>query len=242
MATTSELKIIGVGEQSGGTFKTVRISGLGSVAGDIEGEKVLVEGSGAFKGSVKASQVIGKGNISIDGNLDTDLMENYGNCSIQGVSRVRELMNKGKLSFKQTLKSNRITSYGHIAVEGDVEAEHFISEGAFKINGLLNANQIDVKVSGLCSVKEIGGEEINITLSNRVGLKIDFLNKLLPVLEKKLQVTSIEGNHIYLENTEADVVRGHDVKIGPNCRIKLVEYTGEVTVDMNATVERKSRA
>jgi len=242
MATSSEFKIIGVGEQSGGKFQNVRISGLGSVAGDIEAEKVLVEGSGSFKGNVKTGQLIGKGNISIDNNLDADLVENYGNCSVQGVSRVRELVNKGKLSFKQTLKSDQITSYGHIAVEGDVEAEGFISEGAFKINGLLNANRIDIKVSGLCSVKEIGGEEINVTLSNRVPLKIDFLNKLLPVLEKKLQVTSIEGNQIYLENTEAGVVRGHDVRIGPNCRIKLVEYTGELSVDMNATVEHRSRA
>jgi hypothetical protein len=52
-----------------------------------------------------------------------------------------------------------------------------------------------------------------------------------------LESDVIEGNHIYLEDTIAKIVRGDKVEIGQNCKIDRVEYTGEYIVANNSTVE-----
>ena len=47
----------------------------------------------------------------------------------------------------------------------------------------------------------------------------------------------IEGDTIELENVKCDSVRGHNIKIGENCRIKMVEYTGSIEIDKKSKVE-----
>ncbi len=54
-----------------------------------------------------------------------------------------------------------------------------------------------------------------------------------PVLTAEL----IEGDVIELTNTKAKTVRGNKVKIGPNCQIETVEYSGDYTCDPSASVE-----
>jgi len=55
-----------------------------------------------------------------------------------------------------------------------------------------------------------------------------------------LTAESIEGDRVYLESTQADVVRGREVSIGPSCRIRRVEYSQSLQVDPTAEVaERK---
>lgn len=43
----------------------------------------------------------------------------------------------------------------------------------------------------------------------------------------ELSAESIEGDEIYLENTNARVVRGNNVTIGPGCEIELVEFKND---------------
>jgi hypothetical protein len=57
-----------------------------------------------------------------------------------------------------------------------------------------------------------------------------------------LTAETIEGDTVDLEATEAQVVRGKVVRIGPGCRIGWVEYTDSLEVHPEAEVgERVER-
>ena len=56
-----------------------------------------------------------------------------------------------------------------------------------------------------------------------------------------VQANLIEGDEIYLENTRADVVRGKQIEIGPNCKIKLIEYSESLKVHDDSDVEKQTK-
>jgi hypothetical protein len=54
-----------------------------------------------------------------------------------------------------------------------------------------------------------------------------------------LYADQIEGDKVELEHTEAGVVRGNHVKIGPGCEIGRVEYRDKLEVHKGSTVKEK---
>ena len=58
---------------------------------------------------------------------------------------------------------------------------------------------------------------------------------------RRLSVVVVEGDEVRLENTDASVVRGRRVSIGPGCRIETVEYRDGLDVHPRATVEARHR-
>jgi cytoskeletal protein CcmA (bactofilin family) len=53
---------------------------------------------------------------------------------------------------------------------------------------------------------------------------------------KELTADIIEGDDVYLENTQAKVVRGNNIELGPDCEIELVEYKDSFKQDEKADV------
>lgn len=76
-------------------------------------------------------------------------------------------------------------------------------------------------------VKEIGGT--SITVRRKPG----FLKRKAGALSAEL----IEGDAIYLEYTEADIVRGKHVEIGPGCKIGKIEYQTSCKSHEKSTVQ-----
>jgi cytoskeletal protein CcmA (bactofilin family) len=100
----------------------------------------------------------------------------------------------------------------------------------------LNADHIDIRMFGECKAKEIGGQTITVKYKSSV-----IGNILKPLFKPQLETDLIEGDIIELENTLAKIVRGNQVRIGPNCQIGLVEYTGEYSMDKKAVVAESRR-
>lgn len=61
-------------------------------------------------------------------------------------------------------------------------------------------------------------------------------SSFIPKLKPELIAKMIEGDVLDLEYTNAEVVSGGVVKIGPGCNIGRVEYLSELTVHPDATV------
>ncbi|HZG57183.1 hypothetical protein [Paenibacillus sp.] len=57
-----------------------------------------------------------------------------------------------------------------------------------------------------------------------------------------LRAELIEGTELDLEWTEARVIRGNRVRVGPGCIAELVEYTEHVQIDPEAVVKEVKRA
>ncbi|MFF2449312.1 cytoplasmic protein [Neobacillus sp. NPDC058068] len=227
-----DLVINGVGASNGGKFQLVTLNGHGTVNSDLECSDFECNGSGTVKGDVKANTAKISGNASFKGTIDSQQVTVEGTAKIEKNLYAKHLYVSGKASVGGKVKSEEINCHGILSVGEDCEAEIFKGKYRFTIGGLLNADQVDVEIYGECKAKEIGGQ--TITVKQHKGSFIGTLFK--PFFKTQLETDLIEGDIIELENTIAKVVRGNQVKIGPNCQIGAVEYTEEYSQDRNAVV------
>jgi cytoskeletal protein CcmA (bactofilin family) len=238
MDKLQDLKISGMSRMNGGKFDFVDVSGVGKIFGDVEANRINISGVGNVDGNIKAVRMDIEGTSNIKGNIVCDQMYNSGSVKVEGQLKTDILKVNGICKVGGAIKSKQIFSYGILKSGADVEAEEFDSEGAFNINGLLNANRIDIKVGYACSAKEIGGEEITVTKARTMHLGFAMMLIGKP---RCLKTELIEGTNISLEYTEANVVRGENIKIGPKCNVDLVEYSGTLEVDSGSVVKSQKK-
>jgi cytoskeletal protein CcmA (bactofilin family) len=232
MDKKADLVINGFGSSNGGQFHLVTLNGFGTVNSDVECRELESNGSGTVNGNIKAEKVNVKGKTKIKGNIESQSLAIDGTANIGGNVYVENVKIAGKASVGGKVKSEEIQVKGVLTVEEDCEAEVFKAESQFKVNGLLNADQIDILIYGPCKAKEIGGQII--TVKKYKGSLIGSLFEQL--IKTQLETELIEGDKIEIESTNAKIVRGNQIKIGPNCTIGLVEYTDEIDIDKNASV------
>ena len=227
-----DLVINGLGSSNGGLFSKVTLNGSATVNSDLECVELECNGSGAMKGNVTATNLKVSGNARFHRNLDAEKLKVDGTAKIGGNLSVKTMKVSGKANVEGKVKADEVIIHGILTVGGDCEAEIFDGKYRFTIGGLLNAEHVNVEIYGDCKAKEIGGE--TITVKQHKGSFIGSLFK--PFFKTQLETELIEGNKIVLENTVAKVVRGHQVIIGPNCQIGVVEYTEKFSQDKNAVI------
>jgi cytoskeletal protein CcmA (bactofilin family) len=249
----NNIKISGSSSVGGGVFNQVKINGSGKIISDLECEVFSCSGSSKVEGNLKAETIKVNGSADIEGNVAADEITVSGSSDIDGDIDCKEIKINGTASVKGNLKSKDITINGSSSIEGNVsgeevevrgqvkikgdcEAETFISRGNFKINGLLNAGKIDLELLRHCEAKEIGGENIIV----RKNIETYGVKKLIKFLASQsndyLTADVIEGDKIYLEYTQAKVVRGNTIEIGPGCNIDRIEYKENLEIDESAKV------
>lgn len=224
MNENGDLRINGSGSATGGKYGRVRISGSGKITGDIECDDFSLSGSGEVSGKTSAGKLNINGSGNFNGDVKSDDLKINGSASLGAVSGGTFSV-AGSASIHGGVDVNEVKIDGSVKVSDDLQAEKFRSNGVFVINGLLNAEDIDIRLSWhKSSAREIGGGKISIRLGTVSGprtiRKILTLGIVNPILEADL----IEGDEIYLENTTAKVVRGNLVSIGKDCDIGTVEY------------------
>jgi cytoskeletal protein CcmA (bactofilin family) len=241
MERENNLKISGLGSAGGGKFNEVRISGAGSVSGDIECNTFRTSGTSSVNGNVKTKIFESSGASDVKGNVDASEIGISGAGRLGGNVSTGKIKISGAADIVGNLHAENIDISGTASVGGDVEAESFKSSGGFKIGGLLNAGQINIYVYGKCSAKEIGGEKINIRRSNNFSGGVFRAIKDMFNVHEYLVTEVIEGDDIYIESTVAKVVRGNNVTIGPDCDINVVEYKNEIKVEKDTRVKEQKR-
>lgn len=226
----SDIKISGSGKIGGGKYNEVKISGSAKVDGDVECSYYKCSGSSTANGNVKAKIVGISGSTKIVGNLETDELNVSGSSHILGNVNAKKVKISGSSDIGGSLHTEDIQLSGSVSIDGDCEAEDFHARGGFNIGGLLNAGNIEIEMYGRCKVKEIGGENINVKLG--VG---HIFTRMISLFTDhgKLVTGVIEGDNIYLENTDAKMVRGNNVTIGPNCNIEAIEYRDKINISEN---------
>ena len=218
------LKIYGQSSSAGGKYNAVIINGEGIISGDLDCNKLKINGRCDINGNVKAEYVDVHGNNSIKGNLEAERAKIHGTAEING-----------------NLSVDKSEIYGSIDVDGDCNAEIFNIEGTFAIEGLLNAGELKLSLYGPSKAREIGGEKITVKRKGKYDL-LGLKGKIMSSGRvKELTVDTIEGDDVYLENTQAKVVRGNNIEIGPGCEIKLVEYKDGFNQDEKAEVGIQKR-
>ena len=233
MGTTAaaNLSITGIGEASGGTYRHVSITGEGMINGDLYCEKFACTGKSIVNGSAKVDTLMWiTGTSQISNNLNTAQLKINGQLDCEQTVTSKDIFCRGSIHVKEDLHGDKVRILGELTTEGDCGAEIFHVKGRFSISGLLNAGEMNIKLYGECYAGEIGGESIRIRKSNALLRLFQFLKK------PQLETESIEGDHIWLENTKAGIVRGKQVTIGPGCEIDLVEYKEQLHIDHKSIV------
>jgi cytoskeletal protein CcmA (bactofilin family) len=231
-----DLTINGFGASNGGQFTNVTLNGKGTVNSDIECDNFESNGTGSVKGNLHSKTAKISGNGKITGNIESSMLSIEGRGKIENNAIVNRLKVSGNTSIGGNLKCEEMKVKGRITVGGNCETDLFKGECYFSIGGLLNADRVDVKLFGECNAQEIGGQ--TIVVRQKTSL---MANLFKPFFQTFLETDLIEGDHIEIESTKAKIVRGNNVRIGPNCKIGLVEYSGIFTQDKSAIVDESKK-
>lgn len=222
-----DLVINGFGASGGGQFHLVMLNGFGTINSDVECSELECNGFGTLNGNLKSDKIKVNGKAKFKKNIESQSLAIDGTAKIDENLFVQNIKVSGKASVGGKVKSEELIVNGSLTVEKDCEAETFKVDSQFKIGGLLNADQIKINMFGPCKAKEIGGQTIIVRKH-----KSSFIGNLLkPFLPPQLETELVEGDKIDIEHTDAKIVRGNHIKIGPNCNIGLIEYTDELVVD-----------
>ena len=233
----------------GGEYGDARVSGSLKVEGDlscdtlycsgstkIDGSlscKGAVECSGAVKvtGDAKMGSLSHSGSFACEGDADCEQsMESSGSTKISGDLKLGDGRFSGSCAVGGTVHAASLRCSGRLRAGKDVEAESFVSSGAMEIGGLLNAEKIEISLGGVCEAADIGCSTILVKKDWRV----------FSFSRAALRVKSIEGDHVELLATRAEVVRGKYVRIGKGCEIGRVEYSEDLEID-GGTVREQVR-
>ncbi|MBA2876598.1 polymer-forming cytoskeletal protein [Thermaerobacillus caldiproteolyticus] len=234
------LTVNGSAMTSGGTFNKVKIRGDGTINGDLRCDQWKVFGNADVSGNVEAKTVDVFGQANIRGNAEVGSIKIFGEMDIHGYSVIKDLNLRGVVRISENLVGGAIHGYGEIKIDHDCEADSFSVKGVVEVGKTLNAEHIDLYLHVADSrIAEIGGKTIRVTKS-KVFNVLHFLKRLSHD-SAKLWVETIEGDEIYLEHTNAKIVRGNHIIIGPGCDIELVEYQESFQQDEKATVRESKK-
>ncbi|VBB05312.1 polymer-forming cytoskeletal [Lucifera butyrica] len=221
-----ELKIAGQGTAAGGIYNNVTINGYGNIQGNLDCIHCKVNGVSQMAGCLKTETLKVNGEGTIKENLSAAEIKVNGSLTVQGHVAASQMHIHGSITAQAAVAAETMVLEGLLRVSGDCTAGTLELKGAFTIDGLLNAGTLEVSLYGSCQAREIGGESITI----KKGASFKILQLIQSIFlpagfgEGKLMAETVEGNDIYLEQTEANVVRGNNVHIGPGCKIRQVEY------------------
>lgn len=182
-----------------------------------------INGSRICRGDMDASHVEVLGHLHVSGSLTTARLRVRGECSIGLSCNTQELNSFGSLRVAE-LRGVSITSNGYLSVTGEAAAEEFKAEGCVRIDRLSCIGTIRIKLGALCKIRHMTSEgDIIVSPSSR----------LLPVPLspfRKLRCEIIEGADLTLSRTQADLVCGQNVTLGPGCSIREIRYRDTLTI------------
>lgn len=247
MIQRQDLKCSGSTAIVSGQYENVRASGALTVEGTLDCRTLHTSGATKIRGTlICAENSKTSGALKIDGAASVGSLHASGSVAVGGKMDCNgELHTSGTLTVGETLTAQALKASGNVqcnelhasaietsgtlSVRQGVEAESFSCTGKLEIGGLLNAERVEIAVSTSNSVGDIGGGTITVR-KNWYGLSFG-------AHRPRLNVTSIEGDTISLESTKAEIVRGKTVRIGKDCEIGRVEYTGSFTADDGTVAE-----
>lgn len=222
-----DLKIMGSSSAPGGEYANIKIMGDGTVNGNMDCFFVSCMGNANVHGNVSTREMKLRGNLNITGELVAEKTLIQGQADVGRDMYTREANISGMMNVAGDVRSERLNVKGGISVEGNCAAEVMTVTGSSNIKGLLNVGRLEMKMNWSSEIREIGGEYIQVAKGNVINNIISFLPALMKVMpDAKLKADVIEGDRIELEHTEAHIVRGGDIRIGPGCEIGRVEYRG----------------
>ena len=238
----------------------MNISGSGTIAAGEYNEKISISGSGKIDGNVRCIALRCSGSVKALGSVTcAEEVEVSGSCNIaQGVTAKSvsasgslsiggdmavedKIKASGSLDCDGNIKCVTLRCSGSVSAGHEIAAEEIRISGAVKCAGLMNAEKIEIDMSGAnltSAVGSIGGSEIKVY--NSKGTKAISRMPLLKHIvggNGRLRVDElVEGDVIALENVTVPKVVGRIVAIGAGCEVELVQYSEKIEIHPDSKV------
>ncbi|MBO5220802.1 MAG: polymer-forming cytoskeletal protein [Clostridia bacterium] len=238
-----DMKIAGSGVLNGGEYDAISISGSAKITGDIRCAEFKCAGAVKANGDLHSTGDIRvSGSFSCDGTLIADgVLKVAGSCHTEQKIKGKEIRIAGALTTRGNITGEIIRSSGSIRTDGDVEGEEIVLTGGAKIGGTLNGEQVSLYPDGdggIMQIPTIGGTTIEV---QGKGPKSFFQKLFYGKKCNTLRAELIEGDTVKLQDTQCDIVRGTNITVGPNCKIRRIEYAETLTVDAESQVEEQAK-
>lgn len=251
MDKSKNMRISGTGIIPKGEYNEIKISGSGSIVGDVRANLIKISGSGDSRCNIESNEIIISGSFDAESNMNINqLLKINGSLDCKGNIEAKDIKSNGSLECSSNILSNNMKVSGGAYIEGNVsfdnlevrgiidiegncEGREFLGYGGAKVRGLLSADKVTIITYRDSFIKEIGGEDIVIKKKEDKKLSFIFFN---PFSKGRVESECIEGDNIFVENTICKVLRGNTIIVGKGCRIGRIEYLGELTIDENSEV------
>jgi cytoskeletal protein CcmA (bactofilin family) len=237
-----DIRINGSGSAGGGTYDNVIIRGSGKITGSVKCEVFNISGSGDVAGNLEAIDGRISGSGTVEGDVKADRFKISGSGKIKGDLKAKEFSISGSGTVQKNVDAQIVHIEGSGKIGMNCSAEKFTADGGCDIGGLLSADEVTIRIFGLSNkIREIGGGKISVSLGMPHGLGVLRTIVSLGIFNPVLEVDTIEGDDIVLENTAARIVRGKSVVIGSGCDIGTVEYTEFYQKNIDAKVSAETK-
>ncbi|MBQ2255439.1 MAG: polymer-forming cytoskeletal protein [Clostridia bacterium] len=223
-----DMKISGSGSIPAGEYDAIKISGSGTIQGNIKCAGMHVSGSANASGTVECTgEIHVSGACDFDKDIITKTLHVSGALNTDGKIIATDLVHlSGGMNIEGSLKCGTLESHGGLNVDEDIEAETVSVHGNLACTGLLNAESIEIDTRDGCLIGSIGGSKIVIRHKKRKFFKnlitFTFNDKQVRGIEVQ---QSIEGDEIDIEHVTCPRVSGRTVTVGEGCKIELLQYS-----------------
>ena len=233
----NDISISGSGKIAGGEYDNIRISGSGSMTGDVTVNSVHISGSGRSE-SIEAGVIKASGSFHASGRVMAGEIHVSGSAHIEGAIEAGDIRVSGSFHARDVITAKTVRVSGSMHAESGIEADSASISGAAHVKGLLNAETIEISLNGASKINEIGCEQICVRKSGSPSFNFFGIFKM-NVGSKSLNANSIEATEAYLENTVCPVVRAKKAVIGEGCEIGRIEYEESLEVHPSAVVREQ---
>ncbi|RXZ76588.1 polymer-forming cytoskeletal protein [Paenibacillaceae bacterium] len=227
-----DLTVSGIQKIAAGSYRNVRVEGIGTAIGELECISLHVDGTFKLKGALIAESTEINGIGTFKGTVSSGRVHIEGAATVHGDLSGATAQINGKCYINGSVRQEKMDVYGMFSTRGDVQCEWFACEGRVNVKGALNAGEVNIKLAAKSNIREIGGGTIHIHRSEHKSF-----GKMIGLISPpKLVANIIEGDDLFLENCEVDTVRGARVVIGHGCKIHHVEYIETFQLDPKSRV------
>lgn len=211
-----------------GEYGRITAAGDLDLRGDVEAISIKSMGDLRARGSVKVGDLKVMGDSTFEKDLIVEQANIYGEIKVLGDFTGDAIKIYGEMNCEKA-QGEEIAIYGELHKAKELSCETFKAYGEFHVDETINMGHGECYLSDNSSAKEILCESIKVNIYHENdGNIIKFGMKKSK--RGTLKVHTIEGDHIQLEDTQAEVVRGKTIEIGKGCKIGKAIY--EVSLDI----------
>jgi cytoskeletal protein CcmA (bactofilin family) len=232
-----------VGESvTAGNFKT---AGSCTVEGDVRATEFSCSGSQRIGNDLIAGNIKISGSCQVGNDVEADTFNCKGRFHIGGLLTADEIKiqlghgSKGCKANEIGGERIQVRSGGKFLDWQADDLERKLGSVGYKLeeglSGLRDRFGIEIDLGDIDKFVE---DMVKFGEKMKTNIDIQFGEGEQPSI---LEVDTIEGDEIYLENTKADIVRGKHVTIGHGCRIERVEYSEELIIEEDAHVGEQEK-